>query len=96
MVRSLQDEKELREIASQIDRLQQLSPLYGMRIKVVKPAGTAGKPAQKRGYPRLIYQRGGSRAIDHAEVPGLQRRIQIGREILKLERRRSALEENQK
>ncbi len=91
MPRSLQDAQELREIVYQLDRLQQLSPLYGIRIKVVKPAGTAGKPAQKRGYPRLIYQRGGSRAIGPSEVPELQQRIQAGREILKLEKRRTVL-----
>jgi hypothetical protein len=66
--------------------------VLGQRIKVVKPAGTAGKPSKYKGYARVIDNYSAtSRAIAPDEVPEYQALIDRGREVVRLQRQRSAL-----
>ena len=82
---------ELEIIETTIATLQMINPLPGCQIKMVKPAGTAGKPSQMRGYARLIYPNGNSRSIASQDLLGYQQRIDVARELKRLEKRQSVL-----
>jgi hypothetical protein len=85
---------ELEELNRVIAQLQSEGVLLGKRIKVVQPKGTAGKPSQKKGYPRLIdTATGSSNAIAHDAVGSHQADIDRGRELVRLQKRRSMLVE---
>lgn len=84
-------ESELESIDAQIGKLKAIEPLAGVRIKWVKPAGTAGKPSQEKSYPRLIYANGRSRNIKPQEADQYQMQIEASRELRRLERRREQL-----
>ena len=82
---------ELETIETTIATLQTMDPLPECQIKTVKPAGTAGKPSQMRGYARLIYSAGHSRSIASQDVAAYQQRIDAARKLKRLEKRRSLL-----
>jgi hypothetical protein len=83
---------ELDEVNRAIARFQDQQVLHGYRIKVVQPRGTAGKPSQRKGYARLIDTgRGSSRAIAPEQVDTYQAQIDRGRELVRLQKQRSAL-----
>ncbi|NJM47937.1 MAG: hypothetical protein HC860_18660 [Alkalinema sp. RU_4_3] len=84
-------ESELETLEAEIGKLKAIEPLEGVRIKWVRPAGTAGKPSQKKGYPRLIHADGTSRNIQPLEAASYQKRIEAGRELRRLGRRREQL-----
>ena len=84
-------QSELEIIETTIETLQTMNPLPGCQIKMVRPAGTAGKPSQMRGYSRLIYPDGHSRSITSQDLPRYQQRIDAARELKRLEKRRSVL-----
>ncbi|MGL4835418.1 MAG: hypothetical protein ACRCXH_13470 [Shewanella sp.] len=82
---------QLEILEAQIRELQAIGPLGGVRIKWVKPAGTAGKRSQEKSYPRLIYAAGGSHNIKPQEVDGYQSRIAAARRLKRLVKRRDEL-----
>jgi hypothetical protein len=84
-------EAELESIEAEIDNLKAADPLEGIRLKWVKPAGTAGKPSQEKGYPRLIYADGRSRNIKPLETNQYQMRIEAARELRRKQKRRERL-----
>lgn len=82
---------ELDTLDGAIAALKNQDILQGYRIKTIKPGGTAGNPAKKKGYARLIDPDGGSRAIATSAVPDYQEQIDRGRELKRLQKQRAAL-----
>ena len=81
-------------LTQRIEALRAAGYVLGQRIKVVKPAGTAGKPSKRKGYARVIDSYSGvSRVIAPDEVPEYQALIDRGRQVVRLQRQRSALVE---
>jgi hypothetical protein len=86
---ALQDELDALDRA--IADLKEQDILQGYRVKTIKPGGTAGNPAKKKGYARLINPDGGSRAIASSTVPEYREQIERGRELKRIQRQRTAL-----
>lgn len=82
---------QLDTLDSAIAALKNQEILQGYRIKTIKPGGTAGNPAKKKGYARLIDPDGGSRAIASSTVPEYREQIERGRELARLQKQRAAL-----
>jgi hypothetical protein len=83
---------QLNELDGAIALVKAEGVLLDVRIKIVAPGGTAGKPSQAKGYPRLIdTNTGKSCAIAPDAVAAYQADIDRGRELVRLRKRRAAL-----